>query len=176
MIEIRPERPSDGPVIAELVDLALGQRAVASPAARMRAGTSPVPGLALVALNGLGEVIATLRFWPVRIGTTVPALQLGPLAVRPERRGEGFGRALVRTGLVRARAEGHRIVVLIGDPAYYRSFGFAPALPHGIRLPSPDDEHRLQILALVAGALDGVAGVVAPAVESKHRRGTRGHA
>jgi predicted N-acetyltransferase YhbS len=162
MIQIREEVPADAPVIADLVRLALGARATHSPAARMRAGTRPVGGLCLVAANGTGEIVGTLRFWPVRVGTT-PALQLGPLAVRPERRGEGFGKALVREGIVLARAGGHRVLVLIGDPAYYRPFGFAPAVPRGIRLPDPDDEDRLQVLELEPGALAGVAGTVRPA-------------
>ncbi|MSP81687.1 MAG: N-acetyltransferase [Alphaproteobacteria bacterium] len=170
MMQIREETPTDGPVIAELVHLALGTRATDSPAARMRAGMRPVAGLCLVAANGTGAVVGTLRFWPVRIGG-VPALQLGPLAVRPERRGEGFGKALLRAGLELARGAGHRIVVLIGDPAYYRPFGFETALSLGIRLPTSFDEARLQVLALTPGALAGVSGVVGPAAGD--RRPTR---
>jgi len=162
MIHLRPEQPADAPVIADLVHQALGQRATASPAARMRAGARPIDGLCLIAEDDAGRIIGTLRFWPVAIGAT-PALQLGPLAVRPERRGEGYGRALVWGGLDRARAAGHRLVVLIGDPAYYRAFGFLPAVPLGIRLPTPDDEHRFQVLALDAHALAGVSGMAGPA-------------
>ena len=162
MMHIREEAPADAPVIAELVHLALGTRATHSPAARMRDGTRPIAGLCLIAANGTGTVVGTLRFWPIRIGTT-PALQLGPLAVRPERRGEGFGKALLRAGLDLARDSGHRIVVLIGDPTYYRAVGFEPAVPRGIRLPTPDDETRLQVLELLPGALDGIGGQVGPA-------------
>jgi predicted N-acetyltransferase YhbS len=162
MIHLRTEQPSDTPVIADLVHQALGPRATASPAARMRAGARPVADLCLIAEDDGGKVIGTLRFWPVAIGT-VPALQLGPLAVRPERRGEGYGRALVWAGLDRARAAGHRLVVLIGDPAYYQAFGFLPAVPLGIRLPAADDEHRFQVLALDADALAGVTGTAGPA-------------
>ncbi len=161
MIHIRLEQPSDSPTIDDLVRATLGDRATASPAARMRAGTQSIAELGLVALDHAGVLVGTLRFWPIAVGAT-PALQLGPLAVRPERRGEGFGRALVREGIERARHGGHRVIVLIGDPGYYRSFGFLPALVLGIRLPTPEDESRLQVLALDPGALAGVGGVVRP--------------
>ncbi|MGH6720415.1 MAG: GNAT family N-acetyltransferase [Alphaproteobacteria bacterium] len=161
MIHIRLEQPADAPTIDDLVRTTLGARATASPAARMRAGTRPIAGLGLVALDHAGVLVGTLRFWPVAVGVT-PALQLGPLAVRPERRGEGFGRALVREGIERARLAGHRVIVLIGDPGYYRPFGFLPARALGVRLPTPEDEVRLQVLALDATALAGVAGVVMP--------------
>lgn len=161
MIHIRLEADDDAPHIIDLVRVALGDRATRSPAARMRAGTSPVADLCLVALDQGSALVGTLRFWPVAIGAH-PALQLGPLAVRPERRGEGFGRALVREGLERARRAGHKLVVLIGDPGYYRAFGFLPASALGIHLPTPEDEARFQVLALDAGALAGVTGVAGP--------------
>lgn len=168
MIHIRLEQPDDSPAIADLVRATLGLRAIASPAARMREGTVPVAGLSLVALDASAALIGTIRFWPVRIGAT-PAIQLGPLAMRPERRGEGFGRALAREGLDRARHGGHRLVVLIGDPAYYRAFGFLPAVPLGLRLPTAEDEARFQVLALEPGALTGVAGVAGPDHETVPR-------
>ena len=161
MIHLRNEHPADAPQVQDLVRTALGGRAIASPAARMRAGTEPIAELCLIAQDHGGTLVGTLRFWPVAIGVT-PALQLGPLAIRPERRGEGFGRALVREGLSRARHAGHRIVVLIGDPGYYRAFGFLPATALGLHLPTPEDEARFQALALDPGALAGVAGVVGP--------------
>ena len=49
---------------------------------------------------------------------------LGPVAVRPERQGEGIGRALVESGLAALRSRGACGCVLVGDPAFYRRFGF----------------------------------------------------
>ena len=51
---------------------------------------------------------------------------LGPLAVLPERQRQGLGSALVRAGLDALRDRGTRRVLVLGDPAYYARFGFAP--------------------------------------------------
>jgi len=50
---------------------------------------------------------------------------LGPLAVLPDRQGEGIGAALVRQSLMQLQALGASGCVVLGDPAYYRRFGFA---------------------------------------------------
>jgi len=161
VITIEPERPGDRQAVDTLARLSLGNRVTDSPAARMRRGTRAIEGLSLVVLEN-DDVVGTLRFWPVVIGRRAKALQLGPLAIHPDHRGRGFSRLLVRQGLERAEAQGHRIVVLIGDPAIYGRYGFEAAAPLGITLPEPEDRDRLQVLALAAGALDGVSGEILP--------------
>ena len=161
MCDIIEQRPRDAGIVDELVRLSLGARGTDSPAARMRAGTGPVAALSFVLLDR-DRVIGTLRFWPVTIAPDAKALQLGPLAIHPDYRGRGLSRRLIRHGLERARGLGHRIVVLIGDPSIYRHHGFRPALPLGLDLPGSEDRERLQVLALAAGALDGVRGTVRP--------------
>jgi len=161
VITIIEERPSDKAAVDALARLSLGNRTTDSPAARMRAGTKAVKGLCLVALEN-DSLVGTLRFWPVTVGHGVKALQLGPLAIHPDHRGRGFSRLLMRQGLERAQASGHRIVVLIGDPAIYGRYGFVMAAPRGITLPEEEDRNRLQVLALAPGALDGLTGVVLP--------------
>ena len=161
MITIIEQRPADRQAVDALARLSLGNRLSDSPAARMRAGTRPVPGLSLVALEN-DALVGTLRFWPVTIGHGVKALQLGPLAIHPDQRGRGFSRLLMRHGLDRAQALGHRLVVLIGDPAIYGRYGFVMAAPLDITLRETEDRNRLQVLALVPGALDGLHGVVLP--------------
>ena len=171
MVEIVEERPRDRAAVHDCARLSLGERLTDSPAARMRAGTSPVPGLSMVALEH-GAVVGTVRYWPVLIGTGTKAVQLGPVAIHPDFRGRGYSRLLIRASLDRAQALGHRLVVLIGDPALYRRYGFEPALLRGVTLPEPGDRERLQILALVPGALEGLAGVVVP--DSAPAGGSRG--
>jgi putative acetyltransferase len=55
------------------------------------------------------------------------ALGLAPVAVVPERQGQGIGSALIEEGLRQARERGEEIVFLVGEPDYYRRFGFAAA-------------------------------------------------
>jgi putative acetyltransferase len=54
-------------------------------------------------------------------------LALAPLAVAADARRRGLGAALVRAGLVATRDAGAIAVLVLGDPAYYARFGFAPA-------------------------------------------------
>lgn len=161
MFQILEERPLDEEAVLTMARLALGNRMTDSPAARMRKGTRPVPGLSLIALEN-DHLVGTIRFWPVLIGVGVKAIQLGPVAIDPDHRGRGFSRMLIRYGLDRAQAHGHRIVVLIGDPAIYARYGFVLAAPLGVTLPGYEDRDRLQIMGLAPGALDGLRGCVRP--------------
>lgn len=51
---------------------------------------------------------------------------LGPLAVAPAWHRQGIGSALVHAGFRRLENAGVRHVYVLGDPAYYRRFGFEP--------------------------------------------------
>lgn len=66
----------------------------------------------------------------------VPALVLGPLAVRPEAEGRGLGSALVDMAVRAADQELTPAVFLEGSPAFYRRRGFEAAEPLGFRRPS----------------------------------------
>lgn len=50
---------------------------------------------------------------------------LAPVAVLPERQRTGIGGMLIRAGLDLCRQRGIDAVTVLGDPAYYRRFGFA---------------------------------------------------
>jgi predicted N-acetyltransferase YhbS len=98
---------------------------------------------------------------PVLIGET-KALLLGPLTVEPPFRGRGVGRALLERALQDARNKGHRLVLLVGDEAYYSRVGFK-AVPKGrASMPGPVDYRRLLIAELVDGAFEGVSGAIRP--------------
>lgn len=126
---------------------------------RLREGIAPLASLSLVMVDG-EEIVGSLRFWPVAIGGVTPALLLGPLVTAAHRQGEGIGSLLMREGLARAAAEGHRIVVLVGDEPYYRRFGFMRALARRLRLPGWVDKKRFLARELVAGAMTGVSGMI----------------
>jgi putative acetyltransferase len=83
-----------------------------------------------------------------------PALALAPVAVAPEWQGKGAGSALVRTGIARAARRHERLIVVLGDPAYYGPFGFTPAIP--LRIHGPYDDAGLAFQALVLPGDDPV--------------------
>lgn len=51
---------------------------------------------------------------------------LGPIAVEPSLQRSGIGSALIEEGFRRLTQAGAERVLVLGDPAYYGRFGFAP--------------------------------------------------
>src|SRR5690606_15389505 len=80
--------------------------------------------ISLVATDG-DEIIGHVAFSPVTIdGDDHRWFGLGPVSVRPDLQGRGIGGALIRQGLNELRAKGAAGCVLLGNPGYYRRFGF----------------------------------------------------
>jgi predicted N-acetyltransferase YhbS len=106
-------------------------------------------------------LIGSVWLSPIRVGGT-KALLLGPLTVEPAFRERGVGQALIERALKEAAQQGHRLVVLVGDEAYYEKCGFK-RIPRGRAImPGPVDPARLLIAELSEGAFDGVSGPVRP--------------
>jgi len=130
---LRAESPADRAVIREITEAAFAATPHGSGTegaiidALRETGTLTV---SLVAETD-GQIVGHIAFSPVSVaGQDVGWFGLGPISVRPERQGQGLGGALVREGLARLRALGARGCVVLGDPGYYRRFGFEqdPAL------------------------------------------------
>lgn len=80
--------------------------------------------LSLVAILAQ-EIVGHVAFSPVTIdGRQEHWLGLGPVSVRPDLQRRGIGVALITEGLSIVRSQGATGCVLIGDPGYYRRFGF----------------------------------------------------
>jgi len=127
---IRDEQPGDVPAIRAVVEVAFPQPLEADLVDRLRAEGDSV--ISLVATDGeavVGHVLLSRMAAPFR------ALGLGPLAVLPGRQRAGIGGLLVRESLRRAAAQGWQGVFVLGDPAYYRRFGFDPATARGFASP-----------------------------------------
>lgn len=126
---------------------------------RVREGTPDLSPFCRVAVIGQ-RIIAALRLTRVEIGAERAALLLGPLAVDPEFKGQGYGRQLVAESLEVARLAGIAIVVLVGDEPYYGRFGFVRVPPGQITLPGPVDPVRLLAAELQAGVMERTRGPV----------------
>lgn len=172
---IIPERSDDAALLDPLLDRTFGFDRHNKTVYGLRDNMAPLDGLSFAAMDGDGGLLGSLRFWPITIGTT-PAILFGPLAVEPALQGMGIGRALVRHGLTEAKRLGHRICVLVGDPAYYEPFGFVNAGSAGLILPGPVELRRFQVLEIVSGVLDGVSGMIGRAEETAPRGNLRGGA
>jgi predicted N-acetyltransferase YhbS len=153
----------DQPQIEHLLDLSFGIDRRVKTSYRLREGSHPIEGLSLVMRDDGVGISGTISFWPLVIGEEgSPALLLGPLAVHPERQNLGIGLALMREGLARAKALGHRLVLLVGDEPYYGRAGFRKLPRELLIMPGPTNPDRFLYLELEPGALDGVSGLVLP--------------
>lgn len=161
-ITIRSERPDDVDVIAEVVEAAFASPVEARLVAALRGSDDFLPDLSLVAeLDGriVGHVMisyATLQDGDVQHRVA----SLAPLAVAPDVQGRGIGSALVHEVTARG-SRGEPLVVLQGDPGYYRRFGFEQSVPLGIHLtlPSWAPEEAAQVMRL-AGYDPSLHGLV----------------
>jgi tRNA (guanine37-N1)-methyltransferase len=75
-------------------------------------------------------------------------LALAPLAVRPAWQRMGIGEALTRAAIRQAQRTRCPAVVVLGDPPYYRRFGFEPAHAAGYTSPFDAAGDALQVLPL----------------------------
>lgn len=159
MTKLQAERPQDGPQIEQLLDIAFGPDRWSRPSYRLREGVAPLHLLCLTArING--QLVGTIRFWPVTIGGIAEAAFLGPIAVHPQYESQGIGSRLIREGLSIAAREGERAVLAIGSPGYLGRFGFRQASGFDLSFPFEVDDERFLALELVPGALHGVSGQV----------------
>jgi len=162
MITIRPETAEDYAAIHDVTLLAFGQEEEARLVEDLRRLSDFIPELSLVAVRG-EQMVGHILFSPLVIETeksAVAALSLAPMSVRPECQNQGVGSQLVHEGLKRCRSLGHKVVVVVGHPDYYPSFGFSSARAKGLEAPFEVPDEAFLVLELTPGALDGIAGVV----------------
>jgi predicted N-acetyltransferase YhbS len=170
-VTLRDERAGDDLARERLLDASFGPARFEKTCERLREGRMAARGLALVARDS-EALVGTLRFWHVEAGGA-PALLLGPLAVAGSHRKLGLGAAMMRMGLDRAQALGHKAVILVGDEPYYSRFGFARTHAQSLDLPGWYDPARFLGLELTPGALAHATGMVVATGALERRRISR---
>jgi putative acetyltransferase len=156
---VRPETSADHEAIRQVNCFAFGQIAEARLVDALREGGYVRTSLVAEREGKIvGHILCSNL--PIITGAgTIPALALAPLAVLPEFQRQGIGSALARRGLEVCRDRGHRIVIVVGHPAFYPRFGFSHEL--AIKLESPySGRQSFMAMELIAGALAGVVGQV----------------
>jgi putative acetyltransferase len=130
----RPGRLDQAPPEVRLVD-------------ELRQSRAWLPVLSLVAAGPGGEAIGHVLCTRAHV-EEAPVLALGPLTVRPDRQRAGVGSALVHAVLGAADALGEPLVALLGDPGYYRRFGFRLAAEYQINPPVASWQPHFQVRVL----------------------------
>ena len=157
---IRVEQPGDIPHIRDILAHAFGQRAEADLVDQLRADGDALTSLVAVGENG--ELVGHILFSRLPIegpkGRVTQATALAPLAVRPEHQRKGVGSALTKAGIRACAARGLAAIIVVGDPKFYRRFGFSAAAARNLASPYPGD--AFMALELKPGALAANPGTV----------------
>src|SRR3979411_1383539 len=159
-LTILAETPNDAHAIDRLHERTFGPGRFVLSAYRLREHVDHLLDLSFTARIGT-LLVGSVRQLPICVGDT-KALMLGPLTVEPPFRSRGVGRALLDRALKDARAKGHRLVLLVGDEAYYSRVGFKGVRKGRATMPGPVDYNRLLVMELVEGAFNDVSGAVRP--------------
>jgi putative acetyltransferase len=131
---VRPETSDDYDVIASVVRAAfVNEPRVADLVEALRASDAYRAEFSLVADDN-DAIVGHVMLSELAIDGE-RALQLSPLAVRPDRQRQGIGSALVEAAVAAARAAGERLVCVEGDPRYYFRFGFRHSVDLGVERP-----------------------------------------
>lgn len=145
-ITTRTESPSDAASIDAVVAAAFLHAPHTSHTEQFIVRALREAGVLAVSLVAEDEdgIVGHVAVSPVTISDATPGWYgLGPLAVLPQHQGRGIGSLLMRQALARLRALGAAGCVVLGEPAYYRRFGFQ-AVP-GLTLPGVPAEYFLAI-------------------------------
>ncbi len=124
---IRPESPVDHQAVFDITAAAFENHAFSRQTEPYIIEALRVAGaltLSLVAERD-GQVVGHIAFSPVTISDgTEGWYGVGPLSVVPSLQKQGIGKSLMEAGLARMKALGSSGCMLVGDPGYYRRFGF----------------------------------------------------
>lgn len=127
----------------------------------MRRSPGFVPGLDFVAVRD-GRIVGSVVFQKAFIagddGKRRDVLAMGPIAVLPAFQRKGVGRMLINHARTAAAEQGHRAILLCGDPAYYSKVGFTEAEHFGIRTSENRYFAALHACPLYPDALKEAAG------------------
>jgi putative acetyltransferase len=129
---IRNEEPKDIEQVSAILKAIFPSEAESKLVDALRRNGNALISLAAVKHD---DVLGHIVFSPV--STTPPSeakgIGLAPVAVRPEVQSQGIGSQLIQAGLRRCQELGYDYCVVLGNPEYYRRFGFEKASHLGLQ-------------------------------------------
>lgn len=153
---VRAQRSDDFAAIRAVNSAAFGRADEADLVDALRISGAMVLSLVAECDGQIAGHILFSRMWIDDNHGSTPAVALAPVAVLPELQKRGIGSALIKKGVELLNISGERIVLVLGEPAYYQRFGFSAALAASIRTPFPLE--NFMALELQPEALLGVSG------------------
>ncbi len=167
-IELRLEEEKDHRIVEELTREAFWN--VYKPGCdehfvlhHLRNSPSFIPELDFVAELD-GNVVGNIVYSKCKVvsesGKEQEVLTFGPVGVLPVYQGQGIGSLLIRHTLELAKKMGYKAVIIFGDPAYYRRFGFEAAQKFAISTTEGENFDAFMAKELTEGSLQGISGRV----------------
>jgi putative acetyltransferase len=127
---VREQSAGDEAAVFDVVASAFAQPAEAQLVRELeRAGDAVISLVAEEDGRVVGHILLS------KMGAPFPALALAPLSVIPEKQGKGFGSALMKSAIERARRGAWDAIFVLGNPAYYGRFGFDVTAAAGFSTP-----------------------------------------
>jgi predicted N-acetyltransferase YhbS len=113
-----------------------------------------------------GDIVGQIMYAKTKIihndAHEIPAVSFGPVSILPDFQGSGIGSQLITTtlSLVRQEFPDIRYVIIMGDDAYYRRFGFLPAVAYGLTDEDGVMSEHLLVCDLHGGEPEDVGGKI----------------
>ena len=130
MIHVRDESPGDWKAIYQVVSSAFGRLSEAELVGALREADDSI--VSLVADDD-GQIIGYVLL--SKMDAPFSALALAPVSVIPPRQRSGIGSALIKRAVSKARDEGWAAIFVLGNPNYYKRFGFDQEAAAGFTSP-----------------------------------------
>lgn len=168
MTTLFPLHSQTDTAIDSLLDAAFGADRHGRTAYAIRTGMRWLPELSYALSDDSGTFVGLLQSWPVALhrndSEKMPLIMVGPVAVLPERQGEGYGKLLMDRLIADADKNADAPLMMIGDPEYYgRFWGFSADATALWRSPGPVDQRRLLARAVPGTALaSSLSGMLGP--------------
>ena len=124
MVKVRDARPTDADGIRAVHIAAFPTASEADLVDKLTLSGDAL--ISLVAAAG-DEIIGHVLFSRMEAeadGKVIAAMGMAPVAVTPDWQNQGIGTALIHSGIRVAESRGADIVFVLGEPRYYRRFGF----------------------------------------------------
>lgn len=138
-LRVREEMTRDRVGIRKLNRAAFGGNEEENLVDRLRKDGDFIASLVAVVGN---DVVGHVLFSRLNVsgkGGSVSAVALAPMAVLPDRQGQGIGTRLIQTGIALCRSRGVEAVFVLGHPTYYPHFGFSAEAARGVAAPVSGD-------------------------------------
>ena len=132
-VTIRPEQPGDEDGIRRVLEAAFPTKDEAKLVDRLRDN-----GRAWVSLVAEWDtlIVGHILFSPITLDPpddSLTGVGLCPLGVMPVHQNKGIGTRLINEAIALCREAGYSFIVVMGEPSYYKRFGFETAQLKGIR-------------------------------------------